>query len=103
MLAVRFFAGPHVDDRVRRLFAAGRLHVTRPYPILNFRVGIAGSPTAASHANKLKNEFNKTGSINTEIILVFDFHVAPISSFRISSGFKVELMNKKNIKLFGLG
>jgi len=56
VFAVSLLARPDVDHRVRRLFAAGRFDFARPHAVLNFRIGISGSSTAACHADKLKKK-----------------------------------------------
>jgi len=58
VFAVRLLAGPDVDHRVGRLFAAGRFHFGRPHAVLNFRIGVPGSPAAAGHADKLIKKKN---------------------------------------------
>lgn len=61
VFAVRLLTRSHVDDRVRRLFAARRLHVARPdaaaaaaTAVLHFHVAaVAGRPAATRHSNEL--------------------------------------------------
>jgi len=63
VFAVRLLAGPDVDHRVGRLFAAGRFHFGRPHAVLNFRIGVPWSPAAAGHADKLKKKI-KISDVN---------------------------------------
>lgn len=98
MFTVRLFAGPHVNDRVGRLFAARRFHITRSYAVLNFRLVIARrSPATAGHADKLttktrtnvKNKFNFRSMFENYIhhyIMSFSSYLKPSSTHSMYPG-----------------